>query len=407
MHRHGPMVLGVCRRVLGNSHDAEDAFQATFVVLVRKAAFVVPREQVGNWLCGVAYHSALKAKAASTRRQIKEREMGEMARPLERARPDTSDLVPILDQELSQLPSRYRVPIVLCDLEDRPRKAVADELGLSAGALSGRLLRGRAMLARHLSRHGITLSASGVAGLLLAERSVAAAPGPLVASTVKAVLAFAASKGGATAGVSAQAVKLAEGQLVTMVQFSANGETVAWFDAMNGSIPRAGATDERLAVLRRLPAPATSARIIATCWYSSSAANVPARHWRRSSRCCNCFAAANRLNSINCPLLPSLASGVVLMSAVPSVSLSGWCRLALSIPAMAFVLLSLGGCRVGCRLASQDLVEQVVRQHRAGFEGRAFDLGKLDARGRAGATVLFPLLSSTVPVGLARRKGFC
>ncbi len=116
LRRHGPMVLGVCRRVLGNSHDADDAFQATFLVLVRKAATVRPASAVGNWLYGVAYRTALEARSAAARRRRKEREVADMAR----GRPaddDRGELRRLLDQELSRLPDKYRTPIILCDLE--------------------------------------------------------------------------------------------------------------------------------------------------------------------------------------------------------------------------------------------------------------------------------------------------
>jgi RNA polymerase sigma-70 factor (ECF subfamily) len=113
VRRHGPMVLGVCRRVLHNSHDAEDAFQATFLVLVRKAATVLPREMVANWLYGVAYHAALNARAASARRRAKERQVRNMPEPATVADGLWHDLEPLLDQELSRLPDRYRLPVVL------------------------------------------------------------------------------------------------------------------------------------------------------------------------------------------------------------------------------------------------------------------------------------------------------
>src|SRR5262249_44075451 len=113
VRRHGPMVLGVCRRVLRNAHDAEDAFQATFLVLVRKAASLLPREAVGNWLYGVAYHTALKARAAALRRRAKEAQVRAMS-PRE-ARPEDAgqEWRPLLDHELSRLPDKYREPVVL------------------------------------------------------------------------------------------------------------------------------------------------------------------------------------------------------------------------------------------------------------------------------------------------------
>jgi RNA polymerase sigma factor (sigma-70 family) len=122
VRRHGPMVLGVCRRVLRNVHDAEDAFQAVFLVLIRKAASVAGREIVGDWLHGVAYRTALKARTAQARRRVKERHMA-------RSEANAPDLSPewlaLLDQELNGLPKKYRVPVILCDLEGRTHQEAA------------------------------------------------------------------------------------------------------------------------------------------------------------------------------------------------------------------------------------------------------------------------------------------
>src|SRR5438105_3947792 len=125
VRRHGPMVLGVCRRVLHNAHDAEDAFQATFLVLVRKAASVKPRWLVGNWLYGVAYRTALESKRASARRSRRERQVREMPKSEGADQNAWSDLQPILDQELSRLSDKYRVILLLCDIEGKTRKATA------------------------------------------------------------------------------------------------------------------------------------------------------------------------------------------------------------------------------------------------------------------------------------------
>src|ERR1700722_5296730 len=113
-----PMVLGVCRRVFGNHHDAEDAFQATFLVLVRKAASIRPSGMVGNWLHGVAYQTALKARAGAMKRRGREKQLMDMPAPEE---PEAlwRDLQPFLDQELTRLPDKFRVPLVLCDLEGK------------------------------------------------------------------------------------------------------------------------------------------------------------------------------------------------------------------------------------------------------------------------------------------------
>src|SRR5262249_55132640 len=112
VRRHGPMVLGVCRRVLGNHHDAEDAFQATFLVLARKAASV---GSLGPWLHGVAYRTALRARTMNARRQAHEQRAKEMARPEPPADDGWQELLPLLDRELDALPERYRAAVVLCD----------------------------------------------------------------------------------------------------------------------------------------------------------------------------------------------------------------------------------------------------------------------------------------------------
>jgi RNA polymerase sigma-70 factor (ECF subfamily) len=217
VRRHGPMVLGVCRRVLGHGHDAEDAFQATFLVLVRKAASIVPRELVGSWLYGVAYRTALKAKAAIARRRARERQ----ARPVSRREADDDlvwrDLRALLDQELSRLPDKYRVPIVLCHLEGKSRREVARLLGWPEGTLSSRLAAARAMLARRLARrHGLALSAAGVAAALSQGAASAGVPGPLVAGTVQVAALVAAGRTAAAGAVSSQAAVLMEGVLQAM-----------------------------------------------------------------------------------------------------------------------------------------------------------------------------------------------
>ncbi len=119
VRRHGPMVWGVCRRVLRNHQDAEDAFQAAFLVLVRKAASITPREMVGNWLYGVAQQSALKARATRAKRRTRERQVIDMPDPATKEPEFSDELFAVLDEELSRLPDKYRVAIVLCDLEEK------------------------------------------------------------------------------------------------------------------------------------------------------------------------------------------------------------------------------------------------------------------------------------------------
>jgi RNA polymerase sigma factor (sigma-70 family) len=206
LRRHGPMVLGVCRRVLGDTPDAEDAFQATFLVLVRKAASIVPRELVGHWLYGVAHRTALKARSVAARRRAKERQVAAMPQP-QPLEDSWDDLQPLLDRELARLPETYRVPIVLCDLEGKSRKEAARQLAVPEGTVSSRLARGRRLLAGRLTRHGVTLSAGALAALL-AGRASAAVPAPLFNVTLQA----------ATAGeVSVRVATLTEGVLKAML----------------------------------------------------------------------------------------------------------------------------------------------------------------------------------------------
>lgn len=195
VRRHGPMVLGVCRRVLRNLQDAEDAFQATFLVLVRKATSISQRERLGNWLYGVAYRTALAAKAENVRRRVREQLVGTMPeRELVEVADICRDLRPLLDRELNCLPDKYRMAIVLCDLEERTRRDVARQLGIPVGTLSGRLTVARAMLARRLACRGLALSVGALIAMLSQNAASACLPSRLVVSTVEAALAAAAKQ---------------------------------------------------------------------------------------------------------------------------------------------------------------------------------------------------------------------
>ena len=198
VRRHGPMVLGVCRRVLGNSHDAEDAFQATFLVLVRRAAAVRPREPLGNWLYGVACRCALAARRSAARWQAIERHVSAMPEPPAPASSTPSDLSAVLDEELARLPEKYRAAIVLCELEGQPRHEVAKRLGIPEGTLSSRLATARKQLAARLRHRGLApaialaaFSAGSVGAAVssgLLSGTVAAAKGALsVCPTVGAL----------------------------------------------------------------------------------------------------------------------------------------------------------------------------------------------------------------------------
>jgi RNA polymerase sigma factor (sigma-70 family) len=215
LRRHGPMVLGVCRRILGNDTDAEDAFQATFLVLVRKAASVKPRALVGNFLYGVAHNTALKARAITARRRTRERQVEVMPQP---RTPDDAwqQIQPVLDEELNGLPEKYRVALVLCDLEGKTRAEAARQLGWAEGTVASRVARGRSLLARRLTRHGLALSSGGVAAALAQGAVAASLPAPLMMSTLKAATLFAAGNAVAAGAISLSVAALTEGVLKAM-----------------------------------------------------------------------------------------------------------------------------------------------------------------------------------------------
>ena len=192
--RHGPMVWGVCRRILDNYHDAEDAFQATFLVLVRKAAAIVPREMIANWLYGVAHQTALKARQTAAKRKCREKQVTAMPEPAVSEQDLWHDLQPVLDHELSSLPTKYRVAVVLCDLEGKTRKEAARQLGLPEGTVASRLTRARTMLAKRLARHGLAVSGGALAVVLSQRVASACVPTSVVSSTIKAASLFAAGQ---------------------------------------------------------------------------------------------------------------------------------------------------------------------------------------------------------------------
>jgi RNA polymerase sigma factor (sigma-70 family) len=225
LRRHGPMVLGVCRRVLRDVHDADDAFQATFLVLVRKAASVRPREAVGNWLYGVAYRTALEARAKIARRHAREKPMDDLPQPEAKPQAGWHELLPLLDEELHRLPDKYRLAVVLCDVEGRSRKEVARQLAIPEGTLSSRLAVARKRLAARLARLGFALSGASLAVLLAENAAPACVPAPLLLSTTRAALLVAAGHTAAAGVVSVAVSTLTEGVLKTM--FVAKLKTVS------------------------------------------------------------------------------------------------------------------------------------------------------------------------------------
>jgi RNA polymerase sigma factor (sigma-70 family) len=218
VHRHGPMVLGVCRHLLRHEQDAEDAFQATFLVLARQAASIRKKDVLASWLHGVAYRTALKTKRDAARRRARERRT--TAPPPSDPSWDVAwqEVQALLEEEIHRLPARYRDPFVLCCLEGWSRAEAARMLGLKEATVWTQLARARQRLRQRLAQRGITLPAVLGAVALSPGAGTSAVPAPLAQLTVRAALAYAA---GQTAAVPMQVVALAKGvsQAMLLTQF--------------------------------------------------------------------------------------------------------------------------------------------------------------------------------------------
>jgi RNA polymerase sigma factor (sigma-70 family) len=216
LQRHGPMVWAVCRRVLRHEQDAEDAFQATFLVLARKAGAIARPERLANWLYGVAYRTALKARSEAARREARERQVAAMpaAEP-----PDElawRDLGPVLGEEVHRLPERYRAPFVLCYLEGKTNEEAARQLGCPKGTVLSRLSWARQRLRSRLTRRGLAPSAGLLAAILSERAAPAAVPVGVAERTLKAAVLTAAAKTAAAGVVSTRVAALTEGVLRAM-----------------------------------------------------------------------------------------------------------------------------------------------------------------------------------------------
>jgi RNA polymerase sigma factor (sigma-70 family) len=216
LRRHGPMVLGVGRRVLHQIQDAEDIFQATFLLLARKADAIRKLDAVGSWLHGVAYRLALRAKHQAIRRQFHEKQAGTMrqAQPVPEAL--QPDLHAILDDALHQLPDKYRTALVVCYLEGNTQQEAARKLGCPLGTVRSRLAQGRKLLRDRLARRGLILSTGIITTALAAEPAAATVPTALTAVTVRAALRFAAGQIVADVAT-APVARLVEGGVLTML----------------------------------------------------------------------------------------------------------------------------------------------------------------------------------------------
>ena len=213
--RHGPMVLGICRRMLANAADVEDAFQATFLVLLRRAGSLGPGDAIAAWLHGVAVRVAQQAQSAAARRGRRER-LG-MAVEVAASEPSGEDpeLRQILDEEINRLPLKYRAPIVLCYLEGQTHEEAARQLHWPLGTVKGRLARARSLLESRLTRRGVACG-TGLAALAACSGTEAAVPAALLAATCNAAVRIGSGTLMAHV-VSASIAQLIQGVLSAMV----------------------------------------------------------------------------------------------------------------------------------------------------------------------------------------------
>jgi RNA polymerase sigma factor (sigma-70 family) len=193
VRRYSPMVWGVCSRVLRNRHDAEDAAQAAFLVLVAKAASINDPTAVCSWLYGVAHKTAVRLRTSRARRARREQHVALPESPMPAESPD-NDLRQVIDDELSRLPDRYRTVVLLCDLEGRTRADAARLLDLPEGTIASRLARARAMLGKRLIRRGV---AAGAVACVAPTVATAGAPALMVASTIQMTALYSTGQTGA------------------------------------------------------------------------------------------------------------------------------------------------------------------------------------------------------------------
>jgi RNA polymerase sigma factor (sigma-70 family) len=213
VQRHGPLVWGLCRRVLGQEQDAEDAFQATFVILARKAGAIRRQQSLASWLYEVAFRVALKARAKAHRRQTREREAVAMAQSGSVPESAWRELQGIIDEEVNRLPAKYRRPLVLCCFQGKTQAQAARELRCPAGSMSRCLTQGRELLRRRLERRGLTVPAAFAGTLFLGQGVQASLRATLLRDTLQTVRAFLQT---GAAGLPATVGTLVEGGLKTL-----------------------------------------------------------------------------------------------------------------------------------------------------------------------------------------------
>ena len=213
VERHGPMVLHICRRILGDRHDAEDASQAVFLVLARQARSIRRTDSVASWLYGVAARVAARGRLDAARRRLRERRGAEVMmaiRDRDHSDHDSAEAWPELYQELGRLPDRFRLPILLCHLEGLSHEQAAERLGCPIRTVQSRLARARERLRDRLARRGVAPAIAAVTAALTADASTAAVSESWTRATVTAAVHYAAT-GTAAALTSSTVAVLAEG----------------------------------------------------------------------------------------------------------------------------------------------------------------------------------------------------
>jgi len=258
VERHGPMVLHVCRQVLDDSHDAQDAFQATFLVFLRRARSIRKRDSLASWLFGVAMRVARRARYAAIVRRFHERHAGDLAAARSKATNGHSECLAALHEEIARLPERYREPIVLCHLEGLSTAVVARRLGCAQGTILSRLARGRERLRRRLTERGLAVPVGLLAASVVPREAAAALPAALVSSTVQAAVRTVAGRAALAATVPIPVAALAQATLRTMLMTrltiaaavlvtatAVAALTIPFVHPTLGAGPRAAATGER------------------------------------------------------------------------------------------------------------------------------------------------------------------
>jgi RNA polymerase sigma factor (sigma-70 family) len=216
VRRHGPMVLQVCLRTLGNAHDAEDAFQATFLVLARRATSIRKKESLASWLHGVAYRMATHAKRAAARRHKYESQANSTPPRDPALCAAWQEIQVLLDDEIERLPELLREPFIFCCLQHKSCAEAARQFGLQESTVAMRLSRARRLLQKRLARHGVSLTTVLAAVTVGASDAFAVAPRSLVACTAKAATLIASGQAAPDGVISAKVADLTQGALKTM-----------------------------------------------------------------------------------------------------------------------------------------------------------------------------------------------